>query len=94
MCGLDTYVVTSDWFKYFNQWMISPECYWMSCNCFPGGKYVANYCMTFGISMASNVAQRGANAFVLAFLQKFALLDAPFLLEETTDNPEFAVWLE
>ena len=94
LCGLDTYVVTADWFKYFNQWMLAPECYWMSCNCFPGGRYITNYCMTFGISMASNVAQRGANAFVLVFLQEFALLDAPFLLELAAGNPEFTRWLE
>jgi hypothetical protein len=94
LCELDTYVIRTDWLKYFNQWMLSPEEYWKCCNCFPGNRFVVNYCLTFGISMASNVAQRGANAFVLVFLEEFAELDAPFLQQEAERHPEFRKWLQ
>ena len=94
LCELDTYVIRTDWLKYFNQWMLAPQEYPKCCNSFPGNRYVVNYCLTFGISMASNIAQRGANAFVLVFLEEFAKLDAPFLQQEAERHPKFAEWLK
>ena len=91
LCELAVYTFKLDWFKMFNQFALRPEEYWKSCHCFPQG-FIANYCLTFGLSMASNVAQRIANAFVWLFLREFALLDAPFLEELRRRYPAFDKW--
>ena len=93
LCGLDVYVFKLDWFKYFNQFSLRPECYWQSCHCFPQG-FVANYCLTFGLSMASNVAQRAANAFVWFFLKEFAKLDYTFINQLRKQTQAFDDWCE
>ena len=93
LCSLPVYVFRLDWFKMFNQFALRPEEYWKSCHCFPQG-FIVNYCLTFGLSMASNVAQRAANAFVWLFMKEFGLLDAPFLQQLRDEHSEFEAWCE
>ena len=55
-----------------------------------GGRWVVNYCMTFGIPPSSNIAQRATNMLVTVFLEDFAVLDEPFLLGGERNHPAFA----
>jgi hypothetical protein len=91
LCGLPVYTFRLDWFKMFNQFALRPEEYWKSCHCFPQG-FIANYYLTFGLSMASNFAQRVSNAFVWLFLREFAALDAPHIASLRRKCPAFDSW--
>ena len=93
LCNLDVFVFRLDWFKMFNQFGLRPEDWWKSCHCYPQG-FIANYCLTFGLSCASNIAQRVANAFVWLFLKEFQELDAQFLVELRARYPRFDKWCE
>ena len=76
----------------FNQFILRPKCYRQSCHLFRGGKWVVNYCMTFGIAPSSNIAQRATNMLVHVFPEDFAIIDEPFLAEEGRKFPAFAEW--
>jgi ribA/ribD-fused uncharacterized protein len=93
LCGMAVYVFSGDWYKCFNQYMLRPEDYWKSVHIIFESSFMANYCLTFGISPASNIAQRGANAFIWFFLREFMRLDAPFEAAEAEANPALAAWL-
>jgi hypothetical protein len=92
LCGYCTYNFSADLKMMFNQFMLRPECYRQSCHLFRGGKWVVNYCMTFGIAPSSNIAQRAINMLVHVFLEDFAIIDEPFLAEEERKFPAFAEW--
>jgi hypothetical protein len=93
LSGQGLYVFSADWFKCFNQYMLRPEDYWKCLNAIFDDSFMANYCMTFGISPASNIAQRGANAFIWFFLREFAKLDAPHLAADAGKHPALEAWL-
>jgi hypothetical protein len=83
----------SDLEKYFNQFMLAPEEYWKSNSAWSHSRFTSNYCMTFGITSASNIAQRAGNALVWVFLQDFAEFDAPFVAADAASSPDLAEWL-
>jgi hypothetical protein len=92
LCDLDTLNFSADLKKMFNQFMLRPEEYRKSCHVFRNGKWVVNYCMTFGISPSSNITQRAINMVVSVFLEDFAALDEPHLQELELKFPAFAAW--
>jgi len=55
--------------------------------------FVAEYTLGFGITMASNIAQRFANGLIDIFLRAFDEADAPFL-DADADTPARRAWLE
>jgi hypothetical protein len=79
--------------KYFNQYMLAPEEYWKSNSAWSRSRYTSNYCMTFGVTSASNFAQRGGNALVWIFLEDFAEFDAPFVQIDAANSPALAEYL-
>jgi hypothetical protein len=83
----------SDLEKYFNQFMLAPEEYWKSNTVWSRRRYTSNYCMTFGVTSASNIAQRAGNSLVWIFLQDFEELDRPYREADAARWPALAQYL-
>jgi hypothetical protein len=88
-------VASDDFMNFFNQLRTAPEEWWKNCMMIMYqllAKYVTEYIMTFGISPASNIAQRFAEAILFIFRKRFAEADAPFLEEDMRRCPALRAW--
>ena len=56
--------------------------------------HIAETVLGFGLSFASNVAQRFANVICQIFLDQFVEYDEPFLQMEAREHPQLRQWLE
>ena len=89
------FIATDDFKNFFNQLRTAPETWWQNClivSDYLEAKYATEYIMTFGVSPASNVAQRFAESLIFIFCKRFFLADAPFLLAERLKFPALEAW--
>ena len=55
--------------------------------------YIAETVLGFGLSFASNVAQRFANVICQIFLDQFVEADAPYLAADMANHPNLDEWV-
>ena len=97
--GEPVFVLTADAKDFFNQLMLAPWCrhcvglLWRPLSDEHADfTFVVEHSLGFGISMASNIAQRFAYGLMDLFYRVFDAIDAPFLAADRT-IPRRAAWL-
>jgi hypothetical protein len=97
LLGLPLFLAADDFKNFFNQLKTAPEQWWKCCMVVSELSkpfFASEYMMTFGVSPASNIAQRFADSILWIFRRRMVVADAPFLEQEAREYPQLRAWLE
>ena len=91
------FLITDDAANFFNQFALAPEEYWKFVTLLRdedsgSAKFMAEYCMGFGVRPASNIAQRFANMLVDLVTRRFQKQELQLL--QATTEPRLQKWFQ